>query len=254
MYKVRISYELTSYLQDNGTDKSALNLADTPETMTVGPLMFEYINNPGVGNVSPSPSDHIFVNDAFAIKLCCEVATTPADAIPTCTESVGPAVVREIQCQSDGPTTTETIIRSVVFTYSGRGTYSAGVETVLNTFAFAPHSTPVPGWCSRSAHVPNPSVKTATRSRDQFATYQLVITAGQERLGAGTTAAASVTGDSAVGSKASGSATTPTGSAASGTPTGSVSSAQDTGAAVPVKTAGSVMVVGLGAAVVAFVM
>jgi hypothetical protein len=88
-------------------------------------------------------------------------------------------------------------------------------------------------WCSNSSYTPTIGYQQSLAvKKEDIATYQLIITAGQEKLGA----------TPGVGASASGA--TPT---SGGIGAGSVSS----GAAMPMKTIGPV-IAGLGAAVAVF--
>ena len=106
----------------------------------------------------------------------------------------------------------------------------------MRTAIFGPNTRGFPSWCSDSSFVPSSgwSYPLSSVKREDIGTYQLVITAGQEKLSA--TQGASVGG--------SGATSTSTGSGV-GAGTGS------TGAAMPIRTAGPVLA-GLGAAVAVF--
>jgi hypothetical protein len=118
------------------------------------------------------------------------------------------------------PEPESTFIQTHTHSFSGCGSYSAGVETVTQAVTMKPETTPPPDWCNAET-LPddfNGYVETLADSVvDAGFTYQVVMTAGLEKLSA-----------------------TTGGSASTGTPTAS------TADAAPLKTAGSV--VGYGAA------
>lgn len=114
-------------------------------------------------------------------------------------------------------------------TFSGRLSYSAGVETITRTYIFGPWTREFPTWCSISDFVPSSGFQIAVSARrEDIDTFQLFITAGQEKLSATPAVGASIS---------------------SATPTGA--GAGSSGAAVPMKTAAP-MIAGLGAAVAIF--
>lgn len=217
---------------DNGTDMS--NYASSPQTWTVGPTLFEaadkraYADSRTMSDSRPDDEDY---------RLRCEVPTS-TDASASCTATWGrvAAAFRVCQLQSPGPESTVYYTRTN--TYGARGTYSAGTETIVQTFTARPR-TSTPDWCDDETY---PSTFTGVQStqtfrRDEFAMYQVIITAGQEKLNATAGASATLSSAQPTGSQAV------SGSAVS-TPTG---------AAAPMKTLGPA-VIGLGAAMAAFVL
>lgn len=216
---------------DNGTDTT--NYGTAAQTWTIGPTFWEqstthrYANHRTESDSQPDDEKY---------KLRCEVQTS-TDAIPTCTASYGRVAGAAFQCQTgDGPERTVFFTRT--HTYSGRGTYSAGVETIVQAFTVKPRSDTA-DWCDQDTF---PATYTGTVTSGTFAhsdigTYQVVITAGQEKLNATTGASATLSSAQPTGSQAQ------SGSAA----------ATFTGAAAPMKTVGPA-VVGLGAAMAAFVL
>lgn len=191
--RTHTAYEL-SY--DNGTNFEALGIFDPEQklTVTANPTEFKIANF----NITESPSGYNFR---------CEQPSTSYTGNATCTIFVGASAADEYFCQ---PTTTEsynaTSVRTVLNTFSGRGTESGGVETILHTLHFWTYSTTdtqtefteppftssstLPaGWCSSKKMVGSDYADVFPASQDQFAVYQVVVTAGLEKLAAATTGA-----------------------------------------------------------------
>jgi hypothetical protein len=214
---------------DNGTNLEALSDGDIKVTITVSPNSYEFNQNlrRGIPNDGrPDDPDGSNINQRCSIE----------NGSPQCIFSYGTLVASSIQCETgySGPETTHYM--TLTHTYPGRLSYSAGMETFTRTMIIERQSSrSPPSWCTESGHVfTSAYFKTATMSSGALGMYQVVLTAGLEKLSA--TQGASATSSSA----------TPT---ASG---GAVSSsaAGSTGAAGPMKTAGPVLV-GLGAAAAA---
>ncbi|KAH7072358.1 hypothetical protein FB567DRAFT_454806 [Paraphoma chrysanthemicola] len=206
---------------DNGTDVSALGLATQAQTFTIAPTMFQ-----GGTTSRDGPAR------AGEYILRCEWSTAP-DAVPMCTGIYGPDRARIIQCQTPNPRQTpSTGYRTETHTYSGRGTYSAGVETIVRTLAYGVQSSRSrPDWCNDASFVPSDGYSvTATIPRSDIGTFQLVVTAGQEKLNATQGAGVSLSSPTLTGS----------------------TSGFSTAAAMPMKTMAP-LVAGLGAAIAVFV-
>jgi hypothetical protein len=203
---------------DNGTNTEALGLATKPQTMTVGPNMFEIRTNVPIANGSNS-----FI-------LHCDL---PVDAEPDCNASYDPVLARGILCPASARTT-GTRYLSVPHTYSARGSYAAGVETIVRTFVYGVNTRERQSWCTDRSYVPSSGYSyKPTIKKEDVGMYQVIVTAGEEKLKA------------TQGASGSGASVTPTGAMGSGA--GSAS----TGAAMPMKTVGPV-VAGLGAFAAAF--
>ncbi|KAH7384523.1 hypothetical protein BKA66DRAFT_528761 [Pyrenochaeta sp. MPI-SDFR-AT-0127] len=210
-------------LFDNGTDVSALERDnDTPWTNVIGPTVY---GNRDKFNPAPTPGANRMGSGIF----CERKLPLDATAEGVCTVSYGPELAYGIQCDSNTPRSSSTRYISKTFTYSGRGTYSAGVETIVETLFYGvADTTSRPSWCTiNSEDASEALVTTFAAEPELFATYQVVITAGLEKLDATQGAGASA-------------------------PTGSVTSSRGTGAAAPLKTMGPA-VVGLGVAAAAFI-
>jgi hypothetical protein len=235
------SHTTLALAYDNGTDVDALGLDGDTQTVTVGPTLWEAATSVHLGDDSTTTTYP--VSDAESFIFRCEIPTASANAQAACTMSYGGALAQFIECNTDEGSVqpASTSYDTSLYTYSGRGTYSAGVETVTETYIFGPNTISAPSWCSDESYFPSSGYVSVTSvKREDFASYQVVITAGAEKLSATAKASASVTGPSATGSSATGS-------------TASVSVATASkAAAAPIMTVGPV-VVGLGAALAAFV-
>ena len=134
---------------------------------------------------------------------------------------------------------TSTQLWSRTHSYSGRGSYSAGVETLVQTVTLRPVTTPNPEWCEDEAYLKtfNGDSREVPASvlGQEVSTYQVVITAGLEKLNA------------TAGASATPSTVQPTGTQTNSTGVSTSGSA----AAAPMKTAGPAFV-GFGAAMAAF--
>ncbi|KAH4408502.1 hypothetical protein HBI38_161250 [Parastagonospora nodorum] len=186
---------------DNGTDTRAVGLMREPTTMTISPNMFDFDTD------VPTSSGTNFYN------LRCDLQ---ASADPACTLSYNPSMARRVLCPNM-VSTTEMIYQYYVHTYPARLGYEAGVETVMRDITMV--------YLPSEGLVERPSV-----SREVVASYQVVVTAGEEKLKA------------TQGSGVSGSVATPT---------ASVPLSTFTGAAAPVKTVMPALV-GFGAVAAAF--
>jgi hypothetical protein len=236
------SYTTIALAYDNGTDTDALGLYEETQTVTVGPTLWEAATSFHLDEDSTTTTTYP-VSDAESYTFRCEIPTAPANAQPACTMSYGGALAQYVECDTDEGSIQQasTSYDTTLYTYSGRGTYSAGVETVTETYIFGPNSNSAPSWCSDESYFPSSGYVSVTSvKREDFASYQVVITAGAEKLSATAKASASVTSPSATGSSATGSKTS-----------ASVATASKA-AAAPMMTVGPV-VVGLGAAFAAFV-
>jgi hypothetical protein len=217
-----------------GTDKigfygSVIGVSNSYTTMTLdldnGTRLFNSRSLPGIWTISPTSFEVNFSNEDDQNQSCSWPASPP-DAPGSCMISYGPNAAQNALCQSDELRTSYT---TYTHTYSERLSYLAGEEILTQTFVFGPSSGGFPVYCTETeSHSAWSS--TAPLDREYIATYQVVVRAGQEKLSA-------TPGTSAGGSGA--------------VPTGTRPGVGSTGAAMPMKTVGPV-VVGLGAAVAAF--
>ncbi|KAJ8113180.1 hypothetical protein OPT61_g4635 [Boeremia exigua] len=231
---------------DADTDVDTLNIFGFAGNFTFGPsgyTMKEIVTR------YPRPPETTDIE--FAIT-CSQPAQSEESA--TCTFSQGDGYARIFRCNEDQ--TTRSVQRLDNFTTSFPHTYgtglwgAAGTETVTRTMNFPPQSVfTTPAWCT-SDSVPE-SVKTLTLSSpaSNYAVYQIVIFAGQEKLSA-------FSGSSVVVSTASGStgsvpeATASAGSSGDAAPSATgTASPESTGAAGKIN-AVVPAVVGMGVAAV----
>lgn len=212
-----------AYHLSNDPDYTALILnTNNTVTMTFAPTM-----------VASSTSDldlQITMSGDRGYSFQCE-RQAPEDDKATCTESLNSWMLNLAGCR---PNTHPATVLSSEWTHSEGGT--VGVETMLWTIGGQDGE--VREWCTKEGAEPPSSeaIHTFTRDADYFATYEFIITAGEEKLRA-------TTGAGPTGTDAK-----PTGTGASGT---GPADATETGAAVPMKTMAP-LVAGLGAAVAVF--
>jgi hypothetical protein len=220
---VQNSHTVLALELDNGTDTDIPNWSLDPDRfrLTLGPNMFE-----GHDRSGPSTVPDNYTNE-LDIVYHCDLPASSANAAPDCTASIGPWLARRFQC--DSTASSQTSYTTQTYTYSGRLSYSAGVETLTRTARFGPNTRGFPTWCSDSTFAPSSGWQyPLSVKREEIATFQLVITAGQEKLSATPAVSAGVS---------------------SATPTGA--GAGSSGAAMPMKTAAPV-IAGLGVAVAVF--
>lgn len=195
---------------DNGTDSQLFFGADF--TMTVGPNLWQESNTLGV-EASNSSSDL----DAGLYAIGCEDPNPDSTNNATCSMTLGPEIAREVRCyEPTSSQTSSTRLRTIINTYSGRGTlYSAGVETIVHTQIYG--SIPdQPEWCNDPSY--SEAVKeTFAVSKAFIGIFQVVITAGEEKLSATQGGSASVSSPVQTGSQPPASATSGSGGAAAST-------------------------------------
>lgn len=223
---------------DNGTDLDALGFSSSPETYVVGPAYWE-------GSATNRFADHRtesgdIKSDDNVQKFWCEKKTT-SGATPSCTASYGRVFAVGLICNEPNTYQTKpsTIYHTRTNTYSGRGTYSAGVETITDILTIPVDTRTPPDWCNEDTYPATFTgfVTTLGVPESEFASIQVVITAGQEKLSA--TAGASATPTNVQ----------PTSSQSTSTRS---ALATFTGAAVPMRPIATA-VAGLGVAIAAFV-
>jgi hypothetical protein len=112
------------YLElDNGTDPDLHGWrGDERQPFTIGPNMFEWRNRLG-----PSTHPDNITDELDVVQYC----KLPKDAAPSCTRSAGPWLAWDLQC--DSTRTSSTSFTTQTYTYSGRMSYSGGVETRAHT-------------------------------------------------------------------------------------------------------------------------
>jgi hypothetical protein len=221
---------------DNGTNLEALSYGDIKVTITVSPNSYEFNQNlrRGIPNDgSPDGPDGSNINQRCSIE----------NGSQQCIFSYGTLIASSIQCETEPSRQEATGYQTYTHTYPGRLSYSAGVETFTRTIIHGPQSSrSPPSWCTESGHVfTSAYLETVTMSSGALGMYQVVLTAGLEKLSA--TQGASAT--------SSGATPTASGGADTSGAAGISVAAGSTGAAGPMKTAGPVLV-GLGAAAAMF--
>jgi hypothetical protein len=178
---------------DNGTQTEALELPSEPQTVTVGPTMWEVVATP----ITPYTSATSDVrSDDYDYRLRCEKQTAE-DARPTCTKSWGRSVASKVYCGIPviPPRSTSTVLQSFTHSYGSRGSYPAGVETVVKTVTWKPRTTPRPDWCDTETLASTFSgfteIMPDSMVNSEVMTYQVVMTAGLEKLPTGKPTASS---------------------------------------------------------------
>lgn len=165
-----------SVQMDNGTSEELIIITDM--TLTFGPSMFAYENTRQFSRYSSFSGGGV-------VKYTYTIPPSPTDAQPVATVSYPPAPAKRLLCQDPiGYTTTQ--FQTVINSYPARLSYSAGVETVTRAQTISPaSSTPKPTWCDDDSYFPPTGwVYSVTKKKEDFAYYQLVLTAGVEKLSA----------------------------------------------------------------------
>jgi hypothetical protein len=143
-------------------------------TYTFASTMFAFANS-----FEDQPSNEATTVN-YDMSVQCEMQATASAA--TCTASYNEAHA-SLQAFCDRPTSPygpTTMTR--LWTFSDTDTQ--GVETIEITFAGSP-TTPVPAFCTDAPDAPVPSSELGwvdTVERDRFVTFQVVITAGEEKI------------------------------------------------------------------------
>lgn len=217
-------YTTLAIRPDNGTDTSALGLAGTPETVTVGPSYLEVTDE----RFGPARTT---TGDENVYKVICTKSAS-GDANATCTASWGASRGRLQHCQTRrSGASTETRIMTETHTHPARGSYSAGVETFTRSWTFSPVTrTTAPAWCKETGGTEGAYSTTVPFATSNFAYYQLTVTAGAEKLNATTTSSETTSGSA-----------TPTSSSPSGSESGSSPAPAENSNAASPNRAGSMM-------------
>jgi hypothetical protein len=139
-------------------------------TWTLGPGWYEYTSSANI-------FDHH--TDGHGFRVRCERTDTASDAHATCTEMMDPRLGSAWYCDVSPVTITDT--QTLEY---GSGMWGGpGVTTVTQVASLNENAT----WCSDSSASLSSVTSTYEVSSDEnggMATYQLVITAGQEKLAA----------------------------------------------------------------------
>jgi hypothetical protein len=228
---------------DNDTDTEALGLdATTVETATFkGATWYESIQ---------TTTDPFENGAAMTVSYACNMPTA-GRARPTCVYSVGGELAFSQYC-SDYSSYTDFYTTTYTDSYSADEFGPATEYTYTETVNYATY---IPDFCTEGSTLPESiAQETVTFSKSDIATYQVIITAGQEKLDA-TAAATASSGASATATGAS--ARTGTGAAPAATG-GNGTAPSGTASQPPAGTGAAAMItlapafVGLGAAVAVF--
>lgn len=219
---------------DSDTNTTVLNIGGPGGNYTIGKTGFTVSTDMSrlFGGASTSGD--------FGYQVAC---TQPAEAAPsvTCALKVGDAYARAGRCNEDQVTRTRpgrNITSTITHTY-GTGIWGpAGTEAITQNFDMPPDTiSTTPAWCT-SDEVPATALEAPyTTPAAEFAVYQIVIYAGQEKLSAYSGSSVDVSTippspSATAPSESSGVASTSAISSAS-TPPQSTGAAGKMGAAVP---------------------
>jgi hypothetical protein len=195
-------------------------------TWTVGPTMYEYSEQFTVEGDQTT--------NLYGVHVYCEKTDTAGNAPATCTQEMEPGLASAFFCDASGPRDT-TVYTDTETHFYGSGIWGApGVETLTEAYSQNERNP----WCDDASANTNSFTSTwevRSGQASAIATYQVVITAGEEKMTA-TAGAGAGTGTAK-----------PTGT---GAPTGA-SSGNAAGLAAPMKT-GVPALAGVGALAAAF--
>ncbi|CBX90705.1 hypothetical protein IAQ61_002193 [Plenodomus lingam] len=171
---------------DNGTDWQALELPRnvTPATVTIGPNMYEAAQDLYylAQGIRTTEGDYMY-------KVHCDLPSKPT-ANASCIASYGPLAGAIMQCQVGG-SYTSTTYETNTHTYTPRGSVSGGVEMLTRTMVLPEPRENRPDWCGEESYSPEESYVTEFQVEPTYiAMYQVVVTAGEEKLGATSRASA----------------------------------------------------------------
>ncbi|KAL6709018.1 hypothetical protein ACN47E_002145 [Coniothyrium glycines] len=193
---------------DAAVDQSALHLGGGNMSITFGPTVYAQAATRAFGGSQTA-------SDAGVYKLRCEDNASDLSENRTCTASYGIAFGRQIQCpQTERGERSTTRTEVYTHTYSGRLGQSGGVETFTQYITIRPNTVSASAWCS-DPNAAEPYVITYGIPSSSFDTFQLVLTAGLEKLNATEGASASMPGATPTASQVSGGATAVSGASSS---------------------------------------
>ena len=164
---------------DVNTDNDVLGLGDVDGNFTFGPSSFVF--NQEFTRFLPTPTDD------SSIRVACTQPAQPNHSVE-CEQAHGDAYARFIWCNSQ-VTETRFTPQNVTTTYPhtyGTGLWGpSGVETITLTLDWpATRPTTTPEWCT-SDDVPATVLSMPyTQEANMFAYFQVIITAGEEKLSA----------------------------------------------------------------------
>lgn len=220
---------------DSNTDENALGLSNIDGNFTFGPSSF--IFNYEITRFVPTPTGN------NGIRLACTQPAQPDDKVE-CEQVIGDEYARFLWCNDAQIIRTRPLQPNITTTYPhtyGTGLWGpSGVETITATFNWpATLPTATPEWCT-SDNVPVSRMTTThTTTADVFAYYQVVVTAGEEKLSAysgsllASSTASGSAGQASSTTRSAGSSGSTTASRATSIPE-STGAAERIGAVVPV--------------------
>ncbi|KAJ4361383.1 hypothetical protein N0V95_001894 [Ascochyta clinopodiicola] len=167
---------------DNKTDTSALNLGGNSGNYTFGPSGFTI--NQAMTRLLPE-----ITGDSNLRVQCTEPSGGQYNPDVQCTQMVGDGYARFFQCNEYQVTRNRTSPPNITSTYPhtyGTGLWgSSGTETITYTLNFPQQTvSTTPAWCTSDAVPASVLTVPYTTRIDQFAVYQVVVTAGEEKLSA----------------------------------------------------------------------
>ncbi|KAF9694197.1 hypothetical protein EKO04_007883 [Ascochyta lentis] len=167
---------------DSSTNTSALNLGGFGGNYTFGPSSF--ILNQQLTQLVPE-----ITGDSNLRVQCTQPAQGQSNDVVQCTQTNGDGFARFFRCNEDLTTQIQSRLPNITSTYLhtyGTGLWgSSGVETITWTLNFPEQAeTTTQAWCT-SDEIPASALTIPfTDKAGQYAVYQVVVTAGQEKLSA----------------------------------------------------------------------
>lgn len=195
---------------DSNTDRDALHVGGPAGNFTLGREASSFTVRDSLRAALPTPT-----SDAYFQIACTRPAQQGGEVI--CNSTFGEGYARYLSCREQLTQTDRRVPPNSTTTYPH--TYGSGIwgepgsEVVTQTFNYHPGTaTTTPAWCT-SDTVPESELSGSyTTSAAEFAVYQVVIYAGQEKLSA-LTADSTASPTASVGGSASAAAPESTGAA-----------------------------------------
>lgn len=216
---------------DSDTNVTVLNVGGPSGNYTFGKTAFTVSTDTDRFRDASTGGD-------FGYQIAC---TQPAEAAPsvTCDVKIGDAYARAGRCNEYQATQTfsgRNFTSTITHTY-GTGIWGpAGTETITQRFDFPPDTvSTTPAWCTSDEVPATVLERPYTTSAADFAVYQIVIYAGQEKLSAfsGSSVDVSTIPPSPSVTASSGSPTVASASASTSSPPQSTGAARKMSAVVP---------------------
>lgn len=207
---------------------------DKTQTYTFASTLLEFsTTDMGVSEMGIATATGPREASSWGLHEKCEIPSTGSEV--RCTVSYG-SEIRRMMCFETEATPRPAETATQLWTYSNSET--AGVETIIRTFPAGPTTAP-PDFCSNSdAPIPSSELEWVNSgSKEAFAPYKIIITAGEEKMKPTAGGVATTSGPEPTGAKSTG--TEPTGSET------------DNGASAPMRTMVPALA-GLGAVAAVF--